>query len=346
MGAIITSTEHSTPFGAPARATDSGTPPASGAGHDGARSFQGVFDAICANVARAVRGKDEVIRLTVTCLVSGGHLLLEDVPGVGKTSLAKALAHSVTAELGRVQFTPDLLPSDVVGTSVWNQRDGSFQFRPGPVFANFVLADEINRASPKTQSALLEAMAEEQVTVDGSTYRLRHPFMVIATQNPLEHHGTFPLPESQLDRFTMKLSIGYPDREDELALLRDERHDEVLGQLSPVASTEDILAMGRAAGSVHVAPALAAYVVDLADRSRRGSAFALGVSPRAALSLLRVARVRAATLGRDYVTPDDVKDLAVPVLAHRVVVGAESRMSGMGAEDAVRELLARTPVPA
>ena len=347
MGAIITSTEHSTPYGGPPRAASSGTPPAGGAaGYDGARSFQGVFDAICANVARAVRGKDDVIRLTVTCLLSGGHLLLEDVPGVGKTSLAKAIAHSVAAELGRVQFTPDLLPSDVVGTSVWNQRDGSFQFRPGPVFANFVLADEINRASPKTQSALLEAMAEEQVTVDGSTYRLRHPFMVIATQNPLEHHGTFPLPESQLDRFTMKLSIGYPDREDEMELLRDERHDEVLDQLSPVASTDEVLAMTRAASTVHVAPALAAYVVDLADRSRRGTTFSLGVSPRASLSLLRVARVRAATVGRDYVTPDDVKDLAVPVLAHRVVVGSEARMSGMGAEDAVRELLARTPVPA
>ena len=304
-----------------------------------------MFDAICANVSRAIRGKDDVIELTVTCLVSGGHLLLEDVPGVGKTSLAKALAQSVAADLGRVQFTPDLLPSDVVGTSVWNQHDGSFQFRPGPVFANFVLADEINRASPKTQSALLEAMAEEQVTVDGATYRLREPFMVIATQNPLEHHGTFPLPESQLDRFTMKLSVGYPAREDELELLREEHHEQVLDRLGPVASTDDVLAMGRAAASVHVAPALASYVVDLADRSRRGGDFALGVSPRAALSLLRVARVRAAAAGREYVIPDDIKSLAVPVLAHRVVVGSEARLGGRRAEDAVRELLARTPVP-
>ena len=313
---------------------------------EGTRTFADVFDRICANVGVVVRGKDEVIRLTVTCMVARGHLLLEDVPGVGKTSLAKALARSVDARFGRVQFTPDLLPSDVLGTSVWNQHDGSFEFRAGPVFTQLLLGDEINRASPKTQSALLEAMAEEQVTVDGATYPLHRPFMDIATQNPLEHHGTFPLPESQLDRFTMKLSIGYPDREDEMELLRDERHDEVLDQLSPVASTDEVLAMTRAASTVHVAPALASYVVDLADRSRRGNTFSLGVSPRASLSLLRVARVRAATLGRDYVTPDDVKELAVAVLAHRVVVGSEARMSGMGAEAAVRERLARPPVPA
>lgn len=303
-----------------------------------------MFGAICANIGRAVRGKDDVIALSVTCFVAGGHLLVEDVPGVGKTSLAKALARSVDAEFGRVQFTPDLLPSDVLGTSVWNQQDGSFRFRRGPVFSNLLLADEINRASPKTQSALLEAMAEEQVTVDGVTHRLPEPFMVIATQNPLEHHGTFPLPESQLDRFEMKLSIGYPAREDELELLSEADHDAVLSNLSPVVSAADVSALARHARSVHVAPALAGYVVDLADRSRRGGAFSLGVSPRASLGLIRTARVLAAASGRTYVTPDDIKSLAVPVLAHRVVAAPEARLAGVDAAAAVRDLLDRTPV--
>lgn len=312
---------------------------------DGTRTFAALFDGICGNVARAIRGKDDVIRLTVTCLVARGHLLLEDVPGVGKTSLAKALARSVDARFGRVQFTPDLLPSDVLGSSVWNQGDGTFEFRPGPVFTQLLLGDEINRASPKTQSALLEAMAEEQVTVDGATYPLHRPFMVIATQNPLEHHGTFPLPESQLDRFLMKVSIGYPDRAAELALLRDEDHDRALEQLAPIASAEDVLAMGRAAAGVHVADALAAYLVDLADRSRTSPMLGLGISPRASLGLLRAARVWAAADGRGFVTPDDIKDLAVPVLSHRVVVGTDGRLGGITAEETITELLRATPVP-
>lgn len=309
------------------------------------RSFSAMFDAICSNIATAVHGKDDVIRLTVTCLVAGGHLLIEDVPGVGKTTIAKALARSVHGGFGRVQFTPDLLPSDVMGSSVWNQRDAAFEFRPGPVFHHLVLADEINRSSPKTQSALLEAMAEEQVTVDGATYPLHRPFMVIATQNPLEHHGTFPLPESQLDRFLMKLSIGYPDRAAELALLRDEDHDRALEQLAPIASAEDVLAMGRAAAGVHVADALAAYLVDLADRSRSSPMLGLGISPRASLGLLRAARVWAAADGRGFVTPDDIKDLAVPVLSHRVVVGTDGRLGGITAEETITELLRATPVP-
>ncbi|MFZ4518799.1 MAG: AAA family ATPase [Microthrixaceae bacterium] len=309
------------------------------------RTFAGAFDAICANVGSVVRGKDHVIRLAVTCLVAQGHLLVEDVPGVGKTTLAKALARSVKARFGRVQFTPDLLPSDVLGSTVWNQQDASFDFRPGPVFANLLLGDEINRASPKTQSALLEAMAEEQVTVDGTTYDLPRPFMVIATQNPLEHQGTFPLPESQLDRFLMRLSVGYPSREEELALLREEDHDELLGRLGAVASAADVVRMSAHATRVHVAPALAGYLVDLADRSRRSPTFALGMSPRAALGLLRAARVWAAAAGRDYVTPDDVKLLAAPVLAHRMVLAPEAQLRGLGAEDAVADLLRSAPVP-
>ncbi len=309
------------------------------------RTFAGIFDAVCSNIGRAVRGKDDVIRLTVTCLVAHGHLLLEDVPGVGKTTIAKALARSVHAGFGRVQFTPDLLPSDVLGSSVWNQNDGSFEFRPGPIFANLLLGDEINRASPKTQSALLEAMAEEQVTVDGATYPLARPFMVIATQNPLEHQGTFPLPESQLDRFLMRLSVGYPSRDAELALLREEDHDGQLDQLGPVASAQDIVAMGRAAEQVHVSPALGAYVVDLADRSRNSSLFTLGMSPRASLGLLRSARVWAAAEGRDFVAPDDLKRLAEPVLAHRMVLAPDAQLRGTSAADAVADLLRTTPVP-
>ncbi|MFZ4432687.1 MAG: AAA family ATPase [Microthrixaceae bacterium] len=310
------------------------------------RTFAGVFDAVCENVGRVVHGKDEIVRLAVTCAVAGGHLLVEDVPGVGKTTLAKALARSIAARFGRVQFTPDLLPSDVVGSSVWNQHESTFEFRPGPIFANVLLGDEINRASPKTQSALLEAMAEEQVTVDGTTYELARPFTVIATQNPLEHQGTFPLPESQLDRFTMRLSLGYPARDQELRLVRGRAGDSGLDSLQPVATAQDLVAMTRHARTVHVADPLAAYVVDIADRSRHSGRFALGVSPRAAMALVRCAQVVAAAAGRDYATADDVKALAVPVLAHRVVVAADARLRGGTAVDAVAELLASTPVPA
>ena len=235
-----------------------------------------------------------------------------------------------------MQFTPDLLPSDVLGSSVWNQGDGTFEFRPGPVFTQLLLGDEINRASPKTQSALLEAMAEEQVTVDGATYPLHRPFMVIATQNPLEHHGTFPLPESQLDRFLMKLSIGYPGRADELALLREEDHDRALERPArPSRPPRTCVAMGRRSTGVHVADALAAYLVDLADRSRRSPLLSLGISPRASLGLLPRRRVWAAADGRSFVTPDDIKDLAVPVLAHRVVVGTDGRLGGVTAEETI-----------
>lgn len=328
--------------------TGSTTPAASVAGgtvRDPTTSFSGVFDAICTNIARAVHGKDDVIRLSVTCLVAGGHLLIEDVPGVGKTTIAKALARSVDGAFGRVQFTPDLLPSDVLGSSVWNQASGTFEFRAGPVFHHLVLSDEINRASPKTQSALLEAMEEGQVTVDGVTYPLPRPFMVVATQNPIEHQGTFPLPESQLDRFLMCLSVGYPDPDAERALLVEEDHAERLASLGPVVDTATVLAMRSASERVHVSDAVAGYLVDLADRSRRSNAFSLGISPRAALGLLGASRVRAAASGRGFVTPDDVKELAVPVLAHRVVLAPDSQLRGRTAAQAVVELLRATPIP-
>jgi MoxR-like ATPase len=276
--------------------------------------------------------------------VAGGHLLVEDVPGVGKTTLAKALAQSIAARFGRVQFTPDLLPSDVLGASVWNQRDGTFEFRPGPVFANLLLGDEINRASPKTQSALLEAMAEEQVTVDGTSYQLARPFMVVATQNPVEHHGTFPLPESQLDRFTMRLSLGYPGRDEELQLLRGGRAGDT-SDLQPVATAQDVAAMTRHAATIHVSDPLAAYVADLADRSRNDGRFALGISPRAALALVRCAQVRAAAAGRDFATADDVKALAQPVLSHRVVAASRSGGGPHRTAELLDELLGATPVP-
>lgn len=308
------------------------------------RSFSAVFEEVCANIALAVHGKDDVIRLSVTCLVAGGHLLIEDVPGVGKTTIAKALARSVDGSFGRVQFTPDLLPSDVLGSSVWNQGAGTFEFRAGPVFHNLLLSDEINRASPKTQSALLEAMEEGQVTVDGTTYPLPRPFMVVATQNPLEHQGTFPLPESQLDRFLMCLSVGYPDPTAERALLVEEDHADRLSSLGPVVDTATVLAMRSAADRVHVADAVAEYLVDLANLSRGSGTFALGISPRAALGLLGACRVHAAANGRGFVTPDDIKELAVPVLAHRVVLSPDSTLRGRTAADAISELLRTAPV--
>jgi MoxR-like ATPase len=310
-----------------------------------AASFAELFGSITTAVGRAIRGKDDVVELAVLCLVSEGHLLVEDVPGVGKTTLAKALAASIECEFGRIQFTPDLLPSDVVGVTVWNRSVSEFEFRPGPVFASIVLGDELNRASPKTQSALLEAMAENQVTVDGRSYPLGPPFMVIATQNPVEHEGTYPLPESQLDRFLMRASIGYPDRSAELEVLEAHGDREPLPQLSSVATAADVNGLAAAARTVHASDAVKGYVVDLADTTRHHPHLALGMSPRATLSLLRVARARAASQGRAYVVPDDVKALAEPVLAHRLVVTPEAQLQGIDAADALGEALAAVPVP-
>jgi MoxR-like ATPase len=280
------------------------------------------------------------------CLISEGHLLIEDVPGVGKTSMAKALAASIDGTFGRLQFTPDLLPTDVVGLTVWNRVTSEFEFRPGPVFSNVLLADEINRASPKTQSALLESMAEAQVTVDGTTYHLANPFMVIATQNPIEHEGTYPLPESQLDRFLMRVSVGYPSPESELEILDMHGDHDALKDIGSVITAAEIEQLAVAARGVHVAPALKSYLIELANASRRHPHLALGMSPRATLALQRVARARAASQSRSYVVPDDLKALAEPVLAHRLLVTPEAQLQGISAEDALDEVLRAVPVPA
>ncbi len=309
------------------------------------RTFAELFDSVVTNVSKVIQGKTDVIRLVTLALVAEGHVLVEDAPGTGKTSLAKSLGRSVDAEVGRIQFTPDLLPTDVVGLSVWNRSDSRFEFRPGPVFAGIVLADEINRASPKTQSALLEAMAERQVTVDGVTHTLRRPFMVLATQNPLDHEGTYPLPESQHDRFLMKVSMGYPSRDAELQILTTHAADDVLAKLRPVVSRAEVQGMAAAVQTVHVAPAVQAYLVEMADASRRHRDLALGMSTRATLSLQRVARAVAAAQGREYATPDDIKALAHPVLDHRLVVTADAALRGVTAYDTTEDILRSVPVP-
>ncbi|MFP5326238.1 MAG: AAA family ATPase [Acidimicrobiia bacterium] len=310
-------------------------------------TFADLFEALTTNIERVIQGKAEVIRLVLVALVSEGHLLIEDVPGVGKTSLAKALSASIDASWRRIQFTPDLLPSDVTGVTVFNRTNNSFEFRPGGIFANVVLGDEINRASPKTQSALLEAMEEGQVTVDATTYGLPEPFIVIATQNPIEHEGTYPLPDSQLDRFLMRISVGYPDKGAELTILdtHGTTTTAVVDSLEPVATAKDILGMINLANQVHVAQSLKGYLVDLADATRHHPSLALGVSPRGTLALQRAARSLAAANGRNYVTPDDIKSLTRPVLEHRIVLTPEAGMGGAEAGGVLDEILASVPVP-
>jgi MoxR-like ATPase len=307
--------------------------------------FAGLFEAVTGNMARAIQGKDDVIGLALTCLLAEGHLLIEDVPGVGKTSLAKALAASLECDWHRIQFTPDLLPSDVTGVNVFNRAKSVFEFRAGGIFAEIVLADEINRASPRTQSALLEAMEERQVTVETTTYELPSPFMVIATQNPVEHQGTYPLPDSQLDRFLMKLDMGYPDRAAEVDILKSHAAHDPVQDLKPVATARDVVAMIELSRQVHVADAIQGYVVDLASVTRRHPSISLGMSPRASLALQRAARARAASLGREYVIPDDVKAMAAPVLAHRLALSPEAEMAGAAVEDVLQAVLAAVPVP-
>jgi MoxR-like ATPase len=278
-------------------------------------------------------------------MLAEGHLIIEDLPGVGKTTLAKALARSVDCEFSRLQFTPDLLPSDVTGVNVFNQRSNEFEFRAGPVFANILLVDEINRASPKTQSALLECMQEGQVTVDGSTYELARPFMVVATQNPVEYEGTYPLPEAQLDRFAMRIGIGYPALADEARLLTEQTVDPPLETLDAVTTATEVLALVQAAREVFVEESVNRYVVALLTGTRRDERLYVGASPRAGIALLRVAKARALAAGREFVEPDDVKAVAEPVLAHRLMLAPEARSAGATPGALVRETLERTPVP-
>jgi MoxR-like ATPase len=314
--------------------------------HGASPEFAENFEALTANIQRAIKGKDDIVHLLVLALVADGHVLVEDVPGVGKTSIAKALARSVDGKFGRVQFTPDLLPTDVTGVSVWNRGADVFEFRPGPVFADILLADEINRASPKTQSALLEAMGERQVTTDGITHQLGAPFMVIATQNPIEHEGTYALPEAQLDRFLMRLEIGYPGRDAEREILETHGDNiEPADSLPTVVTAEQVNEMSASLQSIYLAPALRDYLLDLAAATRRHTSLALGLSPRGLLALQRVVRAQAASQGRTYATPDDVKMMAPYVLSHRLLTTPESRMHGLRTADVVTEILDGVPVP-
>ncbi len=313
-------------------------------GCSGGRTVAEVFDAVVSNIEQVIRGNSHSVRLAVTCFVAAGHLLIEDVPGVGKTSLGRALAASVSCTGRRIQFTSDMLPSDVTGVSVFDRTTSTFEFRPGPIFANIVLGDEINRTPPKTQSALLEAMEERQVTVEGTTYELPNPFMVLATQNPHEHDGTYPLPISQLDRFLMRLHLGYPDPADEMGLLQTQGSEELLAGIEPVATPDDVLAMMSAARHVHCSQSLQRYLVDLANASRVHPAISLGMSPRATLALQRAARAWALLHGRDFVVPDDVKALASSVIGHRMELRSSRSGSREQVANVVEDLLAKVSV--
>ncbi|HVF44673.1 MAG TPA: MoxR family ATPase [Pyrinomonadaceae bacterium] len=300
-------------------------------------------------VERVIKGKADAVRLSIVTLLAGGHLLVEDVPGVGKTTLAQALARAIDCTFQRIQFTSDLMPSDVIGLSVFNERTGEFEFRHGPVFANIVLADEINRTTPKTQSALLEAMAEGHVTVEGHTYRLRAPFMVVATQNPVEHHGTYPLPESQVDRFMLRLRIGYPAFDVEKEILRDRERGDPLETVRPVMSGEEVVELQQAVGSVSVDEALVDYLMRVVSATRDSETLDLGVSPRGTLALFRAAQALALSEGRDYCLPDDIKRLILPIFAHRLVVNSRFSSSlhrrSEEAEEVLREIMKTVSVP-
>jgi len=296
-------------------------------------------------VQTVISGKPGAIRLALVVLLAEGHILIEDVPGVGKTQLAKALARSIDCSVRRVQFTPDLLPSDITGVNAYNQELREFEFKPGPIFANIVLGDEINRASPKTQSAMLESMEERQVTVDGSTYQLEPPFMVIATQNPVEMEGTYPLPEAQRDRFMSRISIGYPDRVSELAMLDSHGGGSPLDDLKPVAHASDVRALVSAVRDVHVSVSIRQYIIDLVNATRVSAELRLGASPRAALHLLRASRAHAALDERDFVIPDDVQTLAVPVLAHRLLPSAEAMVGREMPDQVLSGIVQRLPLP-
>ena len=307
--------------------------------------FAECFHALADNVERVVKGKRDVIEMALTCLFAEGHLLIEDVPGVGKTTLARCLAASIDATWHRVQFTPDLLPSDITGVTIYNQGTRAFEFHPGPVFANIVLGDEINRASPKTQSALLEVMEERCVTVDGAPHPVPRPFMVVATQNPVDMDGTYALPEAQLDRFLMRLAVGYPDHADEVAVLAGMPAGPPVESLPTVTAVQDVQRLVEHARWVHVAPALYDYIVHIAAALRSAGDLRLGVSPRGSLALLRAVRARAMSAGRAYAVPEDVRALAGPVLAHRLILTPEAQLRGRTEEDILGETLGGIPVP-
>lgn len=300
---------------------------------------------IVENVARVIVGKTDAIKLGVIALIARGHVLIEDVPGVGKTMLARSLARSAGCKFRRIQFTPDILPSDVTGVSVYNQRDNEFEFRPGPIMAEIVLADEVNRATPKTQSALLEAMEERQVTVDGVTYGLPRPFMVLATQNPIEYEGTFPLPEAQLDRFFLRIGLGYPDAAEEVSIMNRQQMVDPFDTLEPVTTPAEIATLQDAARSIYIDDLVKEYIVALVSATRSHPDTSLGASPRASLALMRGAQARALMDARDYVLPDDVKSIASAVLSHRVILAPGARMRGASGETLVAEVLGRVPVP-
>ena len=304
-----------------------------------------VAQRIVDNVSKVIVGKRSVIEHALAALIAQGHILVEDVPGVGKTMLAKSLSISIGCNFKRIQFTPDLLPSDVAGISVYNQATGEFQFRPGPIMSEVVLADEINRATPKTQSALLEAMEELQVTVDGVTHHLQHPFVVVATQNPIEYEGTFPLPEAQLDRFLMRISLGYPEFEEELAVIEQQEQAHPIDSLEAVATPKDVIGLQEAAKEIYVDRAVREYIVNLTEATRNHRDVSLGASPRASLGLFRAARALALVLDRDYVIPDDIKTLAASVTAHRIILSPSARMRGVRSVDLVSDLLNTITVP-
>jgi MoxR-like ATPase len=308
-------------------------------------TFAKRFDLIASNVEKVIQGKRDVVELALLALIAEGHVLVEDVPGVGKTQLAKSIARSIDSVFQRIQFTPDLLPSDVTGVSVWDRNRNEFEFKPGPIFANIVVGDEINRASPKTQSALLEAMEERQVTSDGVTRALPLPFMVMATQNPLEHEGTYPLPESQLDRFMMRVVIGYPSRQKELEILDTHGVRSTFHDLQPVVSVAEIDELVATAREVTVSASVKMYIVDMVEGTRQHPDVLLGASPRSALFLQRLSRARAASQGREYVIPDDIKVLAHPVLEHRMGMRPEAQMRGETLPDLIDEIMTRLRVP-
>ena len=324
----------------PAPAADGPAPGAAG------EEFADVFSRATAQICSVVKGKADEVKLALVCIFAQGHLLVEDVPGVGKTTLAKALACTLGLSWHRIQFTPDLLPSDITGASIFDRNTSTFTFRPGGIFANVLLADEINRASPKTQAALLEAMEELQVSADGRTYPLPRPFTVVATQNPAEHEGTYPLPISELDRFLVRLHLGYPDRYSELGMLQDQPEGADLSLAQPVAPPEKFPQLLAYPSSVYVAPALQGYMVDLAQATRQHPAVTIGLSPRALIGLQRAARALAASEGRIFVTPEDIKALLLPVGAHRVVLAPEATFSDLGPAEVLAHVLASVPVPA